>query len=94
LKLETGLINPVNTSYLTSLRSSLFVVQENISLRAVDLTFNGFGGEGAVALGRALKENASLEELNVRYRPLVALVTGDGILLVVLTGDVLFLVQP
>ncbi|TNN51178.1 Leucine-rich repeat-containing protein 74B [Liparis tanakae] len=37
----------------------------NISLRAVDLTFNGFGGEGAVALGRALKENAALEELDV-----------------------------
>ncbi|TNM89340.1 hypothetical protein fugu_003574 [Takifugu bimaculatus] len=37
----------------------------NIFLRSVDLSFNGFGKEGAVALGQALRENEVLEELNV-----------------------------
>lgn len=37
----------------------------------MDLSFNGFGKEGAVALGQALKENSVLEELNVRYDPFV-----------------------
>lgn len=41
--------------------------QGNIFLRSVDLSFNGFGKEGAVALGQALRENEVLEELNVRY---------------------------
>ena len=49
--------------------SHLLFSQGNISLRAVDLSFNGFGKEGAVALGQALKENNALEELNVRYEP-------------------------
>lgn len=41
--------------------------QGNIFLRSVDLSFNGFGKEGAVALAQALRENEVLEELNVRY---------------------------
>lgn len=47
------------------------VFQGNIFLTTVDLTFNGFGKEGAIALGQALKENSVLEELNVRYQPLL-----------------------
>lgn len=46
--------------------------QGNIFLRTVDLSFNGFAKEGAVALGQALKENTILEELNVRYEPLLS----------------------
>lgn len=42
--------------------------QGNIFLRSADLSCNGFGKEGAVALGQALRENEVLEELNVRYR--------------------------
>ena len=38
----------------------------------MDLSFNGFGREGAVALGHALKENNVLEELNVRYESLLS----------------------
>lgn len=41
--------------------------QGNIFLRNIDLSFNGFGKEGAIALGQALRENEVLEELNVRY---------------------------
>ena len=37
----------------------------------MDLSFNGLGKEGASALGKALKENTVLEELNVRYEYLV-----------------------
>lgn len=33
----------------------------------MDLSYNGFAKEGAIALGQALKENNVLEELNVRY---------------------------
>lgn len=47
--------------------------QGNISLRSVDLSFNGLGKEGAVALGQALRDNSVLEELNVRYEPLSSL---------------------
>lgn len=43
------------------------VFQENVFLRILDLSFNGFGKEGASALGQALKENNVLEELNIRY---------------------------
>lgn len=44
-----------------------FLFQGNIFLRSADLSFNGLGKEGAVALGQALRENQVLEELNVRY---------------------------
>lgn len=40
--------------------------QGNIFLRTVDLSYNGFGRDGAAALGQALKDNSVLEELNVR----------------------------
>lgn len=46
---------------------SFFFFKGNIFLRSVDLSFNGLGKEGAIALGQALKENSVLEELNVRY---------------------------
>ncbi|CAG13488.1 unnamed protein product, partial [Tetraodon nigroviridis] len=38
--------------------------QGNIFLRSIDLSFNGFGKEGAVAIGQALRDNEVLEELN------------------------------
>lgn len=47
--------------------SFFFFFKGNIFLRSVDLSFNGLGKEGAIALGQALKENSVLEELNVRY---------------------------
>ncbi|KAI4820975.1 hypothetical protein KUCAC02_028929 [Chaenocephalus aceratus] len=46
-------------------------LEVNICLRTVDLSFNGLGEEGASALGKALKENTVLEELNVRYEYLM-----------------------
>uniref|UniRef100_A0A667YX35 Leucine rich repeat containing 74B n=1 Tax=Myripristis murdjan TaxID=586833 RepID=A0A667YX35_9TELE len=38
---------------------------DNLFLRTLDVSCNGFGKEGAIALGEALKENSTLEELNV-----------------------------
>ena len=45
----------------------VFLFEGNSFLRSVDLSFNGFGKEGAVALGQTLRENTVLEELNLRY---------------------------
>lgn len=50
-----------------SIDTFFYVFQENVFLRILDLSFNGFGKEGASALGQALKENNVLEELNIRY---------------------------
>ncbi|XP_072288554.1 uncharacterized protein lrrc74b isoform X2 [Eucyclogobius newberryi] len=52
-------------SIWTSAATPLGTQQGNIFLRSVDLSFNGFGKEGAVALGQMLKENNVLEELNI-----------------------------
>ena len=46
---------------------SLSVYQANIFLRSLDLSYNGLGREGAVSLGEALKDNNTLEELDIRY---------------------------
>lgn len=53
------------------LYTCISVFQGNIFLTTVDLSYNGFSKEGAVALGQALKENNVLEELNLRYQPLL-----------------------
>ncbi|KAG8538876.1 hypothetical protein GDO81_021859, partial [Engystomops pustulosus] len=37
----------------------------NIFLRVLDLSYNGFGNDGAAALGEALKVNNVLEEINI-----------------------------
>lgn len=42
--------------------------QANIFLRTLDLSYNGLGKDGAVALGEALKDNNTLEDLNIRYK--------------------------
>lgn len=52
------------------------VFQGNIFLTNVDLSYNGFGKEGAAALGQALKENNVLEELNVRCESSIYLIIG------------------
>lgn len=36
-------------------------------MRTLDLSYNGLGKEGAVALEEALKHNNTLEDLNIRY---------------------------
>lgn len=45
----------------------IFVVhqQENIILKVLNLAWNGFGNDGALAMGEALKVNSSLLELNL-----------------------------
>ena len=43
------------------------ILKANIFLRKLDLSYNGLGKDGAVALGEALRENNTLEELNIRY---------------------------
>lgn len=42
-----------------------FVFQESRGLIKLDLSWNGFEDEGAIAMAAALSENKSLEELNV-----------------------------
>ena len=40
--------------------------QENVSLKVLDLAWNGFSNDGALAIGEALKENSTLIELDLR----------------------------
>ena len=47
-------------------RSSSTALAQNTTLRALDLTQNDLGVQGAVALGRALEVNTTLARLNVR----------------------------
>ena len=44
---------------------SIWFFQENIRLLKVDLSWNGFGVDGAKALGATLAENGVLERLNL-----------------------------
>lgn len=46
---------------------------ENVTLTRIDLSFNDFGREGAIALGQAVKKNNVVEELNVRSETLLSL---------------------
>ena len=55
----------VNKYFELSFKSSI-IFQENSSLKAMDLSWNGFGNDGALAIGEALKENSSLIELDLR----------------------------
>lgn len=56
----------------------LFLFEGNAFLRSVDLSFNGFGKEGAIALGQALRENTVLEELNLRYEAFMSWLSDDA----------------
>ena len=40
-------------------------LQKNSNLRVLDVSWNGFGFEGCAALGLALRENNTLEALNI-----------------------------
>ena len=40
-------------------------LQSNVYMKKINLSWNGFGLEGAIALGDALKGNSVLEELDV-----------------------------
>ena len=42
-------------------------LQNNIGLRKINLSWNGFSTDGAQALGDALKSNTNLEELDVTW---------------------------
>ena len=43
----------------------VFRFQQNVLLQKINLSWNGFSKDGAMALGDALKVNTSLEELDV-----------------------------
>jgi len=42
-------------------------MKSNITLKALDLSWNGFADEGAMAMGEALKSNNSLTWLDLSY---------------------------
>ena len=44
---------------------NFFYLQNNRGLVELDLSWNGFGNEGAAAIGEALKYNSSLEVLDL-----------------------------
>lgn len=44
---------------------SLFYLKANGTLKILNLSWNGFGNEGAFALGEALKVNTMLAELDI-----------------------------
>ena len=41
------------------------VLQENFTLKILNLAWNGFGNDGALAMGEALKVNSTLRELDL-----------------------------
>lgn len=54
-------------SYRSNYTCSCFILQENISLKVLNLAWNGFGNDGALAIGEALKVNSTLRELDLTY---------------------------
>ena len=49
-------------------RSIPFIfMQENTILKVLNLAWNGFSNDGALAVGDALKVNTTLTELDLRY---------------------------
>ena len=60
-----GLFQPWTHSVIQmSLRMSC-IPQTNVFMKKLDLSWNGFSLEGAMALGDALKGNSVLEELDI-----------------------------
>ena len=53
----------------------LLHIQVNMMLKHLDLSWNGFGNEGALAMGEALKFNNSLVHLNLNNNRL----TNEGV---------------
>ena len=45
--------------------SLAILFQRNVGLRRLNLSWNGFGQAGSLALGQALKENRTLIELDI-----------------------------
>ena len=43
----------------------IFSLQTNVLLQSINLSWNGFGSDGAKWLGEALKANSVLEELDI-----------------------------
>lgn len=41
-------------------------IQNNQSLKVLNLAYNGFANEGAVEIANALKVNSTLQELDIR----------------------------
>jgi hypothetical protein len=47
------------------MNNRLFFLKENITLKILNLAWNGFGNDGALAMGEALKVNSSLLDLDL-----------------------------
>ena len=41
------------------------LLQENFTIKSLNLAWNGFGNDGALAMGEALKVNSTLKELDL-----------------------------
>ena len=50
--------------------------QRNVGLRKLNLSWNGFGQDGCLALGQAMKENRTLKELDVASNRLTVTAVG------------------
>ena len=46
------------------MHSSCFL-QENFTIKSLNLAWNGFGNDGALAMGEALKVNSTLKEIDL-----------------------------
>ena len=49
------------------MNSESLILQENFGLKEVDISMNGFGLEGAKALGEAIKNNRTLLKLDAMF---------------------------
>jgi len=52
-------------------------IQENYGLKCMKLSMNGFGRPGAEALGKALKNNRTLIELNISHNRMPEIAAQD-----------------
>ena len=41
------------------------LLQENFTIKSLNLAWNGFGNDGALAMGETLKVNSTLKELDL-----------------------------
>lgn len=56
----------VMTATLLPFTYGCLLLQTNCTLKTLNLSFNGFSDDGAVALGEAIRANNTLTELDVR----------------------------
>ena len=65
--LKREMENPHSLLDFIYLVNTFCLLQENITLKKLDLSWNGFGDDGIYVLSESLKVNSSIQQLNLRW---------------------------